>query len=156
MRSLHSWIKEYRESHTHPLNQKIHFVCVPLITLATIGLLAAIPVPAAFEKVAYLNWATIVAGACLLYYFALSTFDAFGMAIAVLIDFALVGELTKMNLLLPVAGTIFAVAWIVQIYGHKVEGKSPSFLSNAVFFLIGPVWVNRKIFSALSGRKLAT
>ena len=35
---------------------------------------------------------------------------------------------------------IFVVAWIGQFYGHKVEGKKPSFFKDLQFLLIGPVW----------------
>jgi len=37
--------------------------------------------------------------------------------------------------------TIFALAWIAQLIGHKVEGGSPSFLEDLQFLLIGPLWV---------------
>jgi uncharacterized membrane protein YGL010W len=36
---------------------------------------------------------------------------------------------------------IFALAWIGQFYGHKVEGKKPSFLKDIQFLLIGPMWL---------------
>ena len=35
---------------------------------------------------------------------------------------------------------IFVVAWIGQFYGHKVEGKKPSFFKDLQFLLIGPLW----------------
>jgi uncharacterized membrane protein YGL010W len=35
---------------------------------------------------------------------------------------------------------IFVVAWIGQFYGHKIEGKKPSFFKDLQFLLIGPVW----------------
>lgn len=34
----------------------------------------------------------------------------------------------------------FVFAWIGQFYGHKVEGKKPSFFKDLQFLLIGPVW----------------
>ena len=36
---------------------------------------------------------------------------------------------------------IFAVAWVGQFYGHKLEGKKPSFLKDIQFLLIGPAWI---------------
>lgn len=153
MRSLESWIAEYRESHRHPVNQTIHLVCVPLITFATLGLLAAIPVPSSIRPLPYFNWASAVAAICLVYYASLDLRDAAGMLIAVLVDLAIVALLRRAGILLPVAGAIFTLAWIVQIYGHRVEGRSPSFLKNAVFFLIGPIWVHRKFVNGLVGSK---
>ncbi len=35
---------------------------------------------------------------------------------------------------------LFVFAWIGQFYGHKVEGKKPSFFKDLQFLLIGPVW----------------
>lgn len=36
---------------------------------------------------------------------------------------------------------IFVLAWIGQFYGHKIEGKKPSFLKDLQFLLIGPIWL---------------
>jgi uncharacterized membrane protein YGL010W len=41
---------------------------------------------------------------------------------------------------------LFVIAWIGQFYGHKIEGKKPSFLEDLQFLLIGPAWVFEKIF----------
>jgi uncharacterized membrane protein YGL010W len=35
---------------------------------------------------------------------------------------------------------IFVIAWVGQFYGHKAEGKKPSFFKDLQFLLIGPVW----------------
>jgi uncharacterized membrane protein YGL010W len=44
---------------------------------------------------------------------------------------------------------IFVVAWIGQFYGHKVEGKKPSFLKDIQFLLIGPAWLMHFIYRKL-------
>jgi uncharacterized membrane protein YGL010W len=44
-----------------------------------------------------------------------------------------------------VSVTIFVLAWIGQFYGHKLEGKKPSFFKDLQFLLIGPAWVFQKI-----------
>ena len=36
--------------------------------------------------------------------------------------------------------SLFVLAWIGQFYGHKVEGKKPSFFKDLQFLLIGPLW----------------
>ena len=48
--------------------------------------------------------------------------------------------------LLFVSLLVFIVAWIGQFYGHKVEGKKPSFIKDLQFLLVGPAWVMYKIF----------
>ena len=40
-----------------------------------------------------------------------------------------------------IALIIFLIAWIGQFYGHKIEGKKPSFLKDLQFLLIGPAWL---------------
>lgn len=35
---------------------------------------------------------------------------------------------------------LFIAAWVGQLYGHKVEGKKPSFFEDLQFLLIGPIW----------------
>ena len=37
--------------------------------------------------------------------------------------------------------TVFAIGWIGQFYGHKIEGQKPSFIKDIQFLLIGPAWV---------------
>jgi uncharacterized membrane protein YGL010W len=44
---------------------------------------------------------------------------------------------------------VFAVAWIGQFYGHKVEGKKPSFLKDVQFVLIGPMWLMSAVYRKL-------
>jgi len=50
--------------------------------------------------------------------------------------------------LLPLLKTsiiLFIAAWIGQFYGHKQEGKKPSFFKDLQFLLIGPAWVFQKL-----------
>jgi uncharacterized membrane protein YGL010W len=44
---------------------------------------------------------------------------------------------------------LFVVAWIGQFYGHKVEGKKPSFLDDLQFLMIGPAWLMGFIYRRL-------
>ena len=37
------------------------------------------------------------------------------------------------------------MAWAVQVWGHKVEGKKPSFTDDLVFLLVGPVFVSLEL-----------
>jgi uncharacterized membrane protein YGL010W len=45
---------------------------------------------------------------------------------------------------------VFVLAWIGQFYGHKIEGKKPSFFDDLKFLLIGPIWVVYKILGKTS------
>jgi uncharacterized membrane protein YGL010W len=44
---------------------------------------------------------------------------------------------------------IFVLAWIGQFYGHKVEGKKPSFFKDMQFLLIGPMWLISFIYKKM-------
>jgi uncharacterized membrane protein YGL010W len=44
---------------------------------------------------------------------------------------------------------VFVVAWIAQFIGHKIEGKRPSFLTDMVYLLVGPIWTLRKLYARL-------
>jgi uncharacterized membrane protein YGL010W len=41
---------------------------------------------------------------------------------------------------------VWAAAWIVQVYGHHVEGAKPSFADDVIFLLIGPLFVMHKLY----------
>jgi uncharacterized membrane protein YGL010W len=44
---------------------------------------------------------------------------------------------------------VFVLAWIVQFYGHKIEGKKPSFLKDVQFLMIGPAWLMHFIYKKI-------
>lgn len=49
------------------------------------------------------------------------------------------------GVLFNVAFLSFVISWIFQFYGHKIEGKRPSFLKDLQFLLIGPLWTLKTI-----------
>lgn len=57
---------------------------------------------------------------------------------------ALIFVMAWLILILPVGVgfyiALFIFAWIGQFYGHKIEGKKPSFFKDLQFLLIGPIW----------------
>lgn len=154
MRTVHEWLAEYGESHRHPTNKLLHWICVPVIVLCVLGFLWAIPVPAAFAAVSpYLNWATLVIAAGLVYYAALSPRLAFGMvpvmAVLVLALLQLDALAAPLWLVCLVA---FVVAWIGQFVGHAIEGRRPSFFKDVQFLMIGPLWLLSFVYRRLGLR----
>lgn len=129
----------YSESHRHPTNEVIHFVCVPVIVFTVLGLLwSAHPLAALAACVA-----------ALAYYCTLSLPFAFGM---LAMSSAMLGILYLLPpaSILPVAGTVFVLAWIGQFIGHKIEGKKPSFFDDLRFLLIGPLFVLSFLYRRLN------
>jgi uncharacterized membrane protein YGL010W len=41
---------------------------------------------------------------------------------------------------------LFVAGWILQFVGHAFEGKMPSFFSNPIYLLVGPIWFVKKLF----------
>jgi uncharacterized membrane protein YGL010W len=91
------------------------------------------------------NWAVPVLILLLIFYLRLS-FSTFVRMITFSI-LCLMGNyfLSQVSPLFYSSLAIFVIAWIGQFYGHKLEGKKPSFFKDLQFLLIGPAWVFEKI-----------
>ncbi|MGH2562869.1 MAG: DUF962 domain-containing protein [Ginsengibacter sp.] len=151
MRTIHQWLNEYGESHTNETNKLIHWVCVPAIFFSITGLLYCIKLPFFIGNNLQLNVAMIVLLLTTIYYLSLSIKIGIGMLLFGIIGVALCYA-AEAFLHLPLwllSIIIFIVAWIGQFYGHKVEGKKPSFFKDIQFLLIGPMWLMSFIFRKL-------
>lgn len=154
-RKIDDLLSEYGESHKHETNKTIHWICVPLIFFSIVGLLASIP----SEKVQsflgegnpYANWAGVVLILVIIYYVSLSITLGIGMMLFGVFCLMLANLIVRLNIapLWLVSLIIFGLAWIGQFYGHKVEGKKPSFLKDVQFLLIGPAWLMHFIYKRL-------
>ena len=149
MRDFNQWMDEYGVSHKNPTNQLVHKICVPLIMLTVIGFLWAIPRPDFFELVPYLNWATLFVSGCLIFYYSLNVMMFIAMLIQTALMCGIVEFINSTGYLLEFSSVLFVLAWIAQFWGHKIEGKKPSFLQDIVFLLIGPLWVTRFLYRKL-------
>jgi uncharacterized membrane protein YGL010W len=151
LRSVEDWFADYGTSHQHPANKALHWICVPLIVFAVLGLLWSLPVPAALATGApLLNWATLAVVVGLGYYALLSARLALGMlplmALALL---ALMRLATLATPLWQLCLAIFVVAWIGQFIGHAIEGRRPSFFKDLQFLLVGPLWLLGLVYRRL-------
>ncbi len=155
MRKIDELLSEYGESHQNETNKAIHWLCVPLIFFSIVGLLASIPSShvQSFLGIGnpYANWAGVVLILVIVYYVSLSIplsigmmlFGALCLMAAHLIDASTLAPLWLVSVI------IFVLAWITQFYGHKIEGKKPSFLKDIQFLLIGPAWLMHFIYKRL-------
>jgi uncharacterized membrane protein YGL010W len=151
MKTQEQWFAEYAVSHQNETNLKIHKICVPLIFWSIAGLLVSIPSGflmdiVNFNNPYFINWASFIFLPIMVFYvFNLSAkntvlmflFAAFSVGSTVYIDH-------YVNILW-ISLAVFVLAWIGQFYGHKIEGKKPSFLQDLEFLLIGPAWVFEKM-----------
>jgi uncharacterized membrane protein YGL010W len=144
MRPLQSWLDEYGESHQNGFNKKVHFICVPLIFFSVLGLLASIPLPHFYwnSDGYYFHLGTLALVLGLLFYLRLSYTMFLGITLFGLLCLEIIQQLHSAGISLFISSlVIFVLAWIGQFYGHKVEGKKPSFLKDLQFLLIGPAWI---------------
>ena len=150
MKKQQEWFNEYSESHQNETNQLIHYICVPAIFFSIVGFFMSIPskIISTFLNINnpfIENWAALILLIIMIFYIRLS-FSIFVKMLTFSI-ICLVGNYFISNLfpLFYTSLIIFIVAWIGQFYGHKLEGKKPSFLKDLQFLLIGPAWVFEKI-----------
>ena len=140
MRRIEALLAEYGESHQDKTNKLVHWICVPLIVWTVLAFLWELPFPG---RTGWMNWATVVLIASLVYYLVLSPPLAIGMAAYAAISLTFI-RAYEANVALPLwqfAAILFVIAWIGQFWGHKIEGKKPSFLKDVQFLLIGPAWL---------------
>ncbi len=150
MRDLATFLGDYGKSHRHPVNQWVHIFCVPAIFVSTLGLFWLIPLghwlglqgSAAY----WVNGGTLLAVLCMPFYLRLS----FGVSLMML-GWLLVSALIVVSVdrsawsLGWSALILWVVAWAVQVWGHKVEGKKPSFTDDLIFLLVGPIFVSKEL-----------
>lgn len=129
-RDIDVLLARYAESHRNPVNELIHFICIPAIVFSLLGILWAIHPLVALAVVA----------AALVYYARLSRPFALGMAAMAAVMLGLLNALPDGTVLVTSIG-VFVLAWIGQFVGHHIEGKKPSFFDDLRFLLIGPLFV---------------
>lgn len=145
MRKIDHLFSEYAESHQNSTNKTIHWICVPLIFWSILGLISLIPSPHIFIE--YFGMISIVSLVAIFlvtfFYFRLSWRIALIMVFIMLLMEHLVYfiniEFQHKSWIFFLS--VFVLSWIGQFYGHKIEGKKPSFLKDLQFLLVGPIWL---------------
>ncbi len=139
-RRVDQLLAHYGASHTHPTNELIHFIAIPLIMFSLVGMMFSL-----HPWVAYLFVA-----ASMVYYARLSMVFLLTMSAGSVAMLALIHAVG--DRLLPLSVGIFVVAWIFQFIGHKIEGKKPSFFEDIQYLWVGPLFVLSKLFEKLGVR----
>lgn len=150
MTRLQELLSEYSESHQNPVNKAVHWVCVPAIFWSIVGLLYAVPLPGESD---WMNLALLALAAVMVYYVRLSVPISIVMFVFAMTCFLTWRFIDELGLNVPlIAIIVFVVAWIGQFWGHKVEGKKPSFLKDLQFLLIGPAWLASQVMKMEGAR----
>lgn len=143
---LTTMLDAYEVSHQNRVNRLLHKVCVPAILWSLFGLLYSLPLDNFdnFDIFDSVKPALLASACALAYYFRLSIRSGIFMACVLSLCWATVSYVGQnIEASYAVYGAVFFLAWVGQFYGHKLEGKKPSFLEDLRFLLIGPLWVAR-------------
>jgi uncharacterized membrane protein YGL010W len=141
-RAVDRLFARYAESHRHPTNRAIHWVCVPLILWSILAALWAASPLAAYGVIA----------AATIFYLWLSVPIAVGMLVVSLAMLLPLPLFASTQLLLGVAAAIFVLAWIGQFVGHHIEGRRPAFADEPIYLLIGPARLLALVYERLQLR----
>ena len=147
LRPIDRWFQNYSGDHRNETNQLIHVIAVPAILWSVVALLWCIPIFGTLFKSGI--WAALAMFGAWMFYNRLSRPIGYGMLV-VFFTFGCLCRLLEqrfgLQVLLWLAIGVFVVAWIAQFIGHKIEGKKPSFFTDVVYLLIGPIWVLAKFY----------
>ena len=121
-------ISEYSSSHQNSTNQLIHFFCVPVIFFNVVALIYALT-PTFVTGF-------VVVSSLIFYFRSMRSYlphmiVLYGLVLGISAIFA------GYRAFVPVNIFSFVVAWIGQFYGHKIEGKKPSFFKDMFFLSTG-------------------
>ena len=149
MRAIDSLLSQYGESHQNATNKLIHWICVPGNHVQFVRTDLRDSIPGGKNTVCKLGRSRPGSGAHLLH----PPFNSNVLRLCVDLCLILWGnnaifEAVDRNggQLAIVSLIIFAVAWVGQFIGHKIEGKKPSFFKDVQFLLVGPAWLLHFIY----------
>jgi uncharacterized membrane protein YGL010W len=143
------WFAEYGESHQHPINKRLHWICVPIIFGCVLGFTWAIPVPDPWQEVVpWFNWTLVAMALALVFYVRLSPALSAGMLFFMSVCYSV---LVMLDLFAPwsvgkICVIAFMLAWTGQFIGHILERRQPSFFKDVIFLLVGPAWLMSFIY----------
>ena len=150
MRRVDELLDQYSADHRNATNQSIHVLCVPAIVWSVTAALWAIPVPPALAQPG--AWSVVAMFLAWAWYWRLSRPLAMGLFLCFLVCVLLnlwIATRFGIDRLLMAGIGVFVVAWVAQFIGHIYEGHRPSFLTDLVFLLVGPMWTLRKLYQRL-------
>ncbi len=148
-------ITQFSLQHSHPLNKHIHYFTIPLITFAILGLIWAVPFPHLDFLGRYngfVNWASFAIAIIVYYYYRISQVLSYGILLMVFIFSAGIVGLEKLHTqsgfpeMWQMCLAILIAAYIVQLAGHKLEGRMPPLPYSLKTLLTGPLWLFYLLF----------
>lgn len=149
-RPVDRFFAAYSADHRDATNQLLHVLCVPAIVWSLLVLVHCIPLG---EGAPTGLLAAVLAVVAVVFWCWLSLRLGLGAGVVMALSFwsvaALHAAVGTAALALIGAG-VFVVAWVGQFVGHHIEGRRPSFFTDLVYLMIGPVWVLAKAYRKAS------
>jgi uncharacterized membrane protein YGL010W len=149
-RPVDRFFAAYSDDHRHPTNQWLHVLCVPAIVWSLLALVYCIPLSAGLPTG---SLAAVMAIASVAFWLWLSVPIGLGAAAMMALSWGSVAALHAAfgtTVLAVIGASVFVIAWVGQFIGHHIEGRRPSFFTDLVYLMIGPVWVLAKGYRKLS------
>lgn len=147
MLDLQQKIADFARYHESRGNRVCHYIGIPLITIAVLGVLAAVDCTfTVSERTIHCDLAIGLLIITLLYDLALSRSIAAGVFIT-----GLAAYVVAKNLPPIILGALFFAGWVMQITGHRYfERNNPAFFDNLLHLFIGPRWLINELFKAIN------
>jgi uncharacterized membrane protein YGL010W len=148
MQEAENWLERYGSSHNDLQFAAIYWLSVPLLVLATVGMLWSLPVPDAFRQISpILNWGSAFLMAAVVYYFIISISLAIGMLPFILgVALAQIWLLETTWSLARVSASLFIVSVIGLYLGHIKGGGIRAVVQDIQFLMIAPVWILSNLY----------
>ena len=133
--------EDYGSSHQHPTNQLTHKIAIPMIVFHVLAMLSWIHLVRVPDTAFTLTVGHLAYLGAVIWYLAMDL--KLGIILAVLMGLLFpLAAITPW----PVVVAIAVVGWLVQLAGHSVwEKKRPSFLTNMIHALVGPMFFVAKL-----------
>ena len=151
MRTLNEQLATYAGYHRDRRNVGVHFVGIPMITLAVAVLLSR---PGWTVGGLPVSPALVLALGAVVFYLLLDWRYGLTMAVLMGLNVWIGAQLASGSTALWLGSGLglFVVGWVFQLVGHVWEGRKPAFLDDLIGLLVGPLFIVAELGFALGLR----
>jgi uncharacterized membrane protein YGL010W len=151
MRTLNEQLATYAGYHRDRRNIGVHFVGIPMITLAVAVLLSR---PSWTVGGLPVSLALLLALGAVVFYLQLDWRYGLTMAVLMGLNVWIGAQLASGSTALWLGSGLglFVVGWVFQLVGHVWEGRKPAFVDDLIGLLIGPLFIVAELGFALGLR----
>jgi uncharacterized membrane protein YGL010W len=144
-------LADYGVYHRDPRNRRTHYFGVPAIAYAVLVLAALVKItlfgfPVDLDR--------ILVAAFVLFYLMLDL--RLGIVLAVLLTLLAWAAETTTRLgvsgSLVAACVVFVLGWVLQFFGHYLEGNRPALLTNLFQIVVAPIYLTAELFFSIGLR----